>query len=77
MAVVAAAGEALRGDRSPLGPRGRLHHLEQREPHRLLQLGITVDLDVGAVPHVVEIRPLRCDETVPPERLAAASAAST
>ena len=67
MAVVAAAGEPLGGDRPPLGAGSGLHDLEEREAHRLLKLGIAVDLDVGAVPDVVEIRALRGQQAVPPD----------
>ena len=67
VAVVAAAGEPLGGDPPPLGAGSGLYDLEEREAHRLLKLGIAVELDVCAVPDVVEIRALRGQQAVPPD----------
>ena len=39
--------------------------MEEGEPDRLLELSVAVDLDVGAVPEVVEVRALVGDESVP------------
>src|SRR5207244_12124456 len=58
VAVVARAGETLGADRPALGSGARLEHLEEVEAHGLLQLGISLDLDVSAVPEVVEELPL-------------------
>ena len=63
--VVPGAGQPLRRDRPPLGPRAGLERVEEREAHRLLQLGVAFELDVGAVPELVEVRPLCGDEPVP------------
>ena len=58
VAVVAGAGQALRRDRAPLGPGARLEHVEEAEAHRLLELGVAVDLDVGPRPELVQVRAL-------------------
>ena len=50
VAVVAGAGQPLGGDRAALGARAGGQDLEQREAHRLLQLGIALELDVAASP---------------------------
>ena len=77
MPVVAAAGQPLGGYRALFGTGGGLDDLEEREPHRLLQLVVAVDLDVGAIPDVVEIVALLAAQAVPAVRFAADSAAST
>ena len=48
--VVAGPGQALRRDRALLGARAGLKRVEEREAHRLLQLGVALELDVGAIP---------------------------
>jgi len=53
----------------------RLEDVEEREAHRLLDLGIAVDLDVSAIPEVVQIGVLLLGQGVPAIRLAPASAA--
>ena len=63
--VVAGAGQALGRDRAPLGARTGLERVEEREAHGLLQLGVAVELDVGAVPELVEVGALPGDEPVP------------
>ena len=63
MTIVSAPGETLGGYRTVLRSGGRLNHLEDREPYRLLQLRITPDLDIGPVPHPVEERALTGEET--------------
>ena len=65
MAVVARPGQALGGDRALLAAGARLEDVEQREAHGLLQLGVAVDLDVGALPEVVEIGALLGEQAVP------------
>src|SRR5204862_3256640 len=65
VAVVAGAGQALRRDRALLGARARLQRVEEREPDRLLQLGVALELDVGTVPELVKVRPLVIEETLP------------
>ena len=72
--VVAGAGQALGGDRAPLGPGARLEDVEEREPHRLLELGVAFDLDVGALPEVVEVRALLGEQPVPAARVRLAPA---
>ena len=59
----------LAGIPAPLGAGSGLYDLEEREAHRLLKLGIAVELDVCAVPDVVEIRALRGQQAVPPVTL--------
>ena len=39
--------------------------MEEREADRLLQLGVALDLDVGALPEVVEVRALLGEQPVP------------
>ena len=53
--VVPRAGEALRRDRAPLRASCRLEDVKEREAHCLLELGVAVELDVGAVPEVVQV----------------------
>ena len=65
VAVVAAAGQPLRGDRPALGARSRLEHLEDGEAGRLLERGVAVELDVRAPPEVVEVLALRGEQPVP------------
>ena len=77
MPVVAGPGQSLRGDGPLLGAGACLKRVEQREPQRLLELGVAFDLDVGAIPEVVEIRALSCDEPVPAGVPRFASAATT
>ena len=64
MAVVAGAGQALGGDRAALGPRGGLEDVEEREPERLLDLRVAVELDVGQRPVAVEVLALGRREAV-------------
>ena len=63
--VVAGAGQPLGRDGAHLGPGPRLQDLEQREPHRLLDLRVTGDLHVGAGPEVVEEGPLLGEQLIP------------
>jgi hypothetical protein len=42
-----------------------VENVEEGEADRLLDLGITVDLDVGGRPEVVQVDALLCDEAVP------------
>ena len=65
MAVVARAGQALGRDRALLGAGARLQGVEEREADRLLQLGVALELDVGALPEVVEVRALVREQPVP------------
>ena len=65
MTVVAASGQSLGRNRPHLGSHGRLHHLEEREAHGLLQRRIAVKLDVRPLPHVVEIAVLRPPQAFP------------
>jgi hypothetical protein len=39
--------------------------VEEREADRLLQLGVALELDVGAVPELAEVRPLVVEEALP------------
>ncbi len=63
--VVSGPGQPLGRDRPALAPRARLQDVEQREPHRLLDLRVAVDLDVGRPPERVEVLALRVDQPVP------------
>ena len=63
--VVAGACQALGGDRAPLAARAGLQRVEEREAERLLQLGVAVQLDVGAVPEVVQVGALAGEQPLP------------
>jgi hypothetical protein len=63
--VVAGAGQPLRRDGAHLGAGARLQDLEQREPHRLLDLRVAGDLHVGAGPEGVEEGPLLGEQLIP------------
>ena len=65
VAVVAGPGQALGGDRALLGAGPGLERVEEREAHGLLELGVALELDVGAVPEVVEVRALAGEQAVP------------
>ena len=65
VAVVAGPGQALGRDGAPLAPRRGLENVEQREAQRLLDLGVAVELDVGAVPEGVQVLALGPGEPVP------------
>ena len=77
VAVVARSRQPLRRDRAQLGATARLQELEEREAQRLLQRGVALDLDVGGLPEVVEVLPLRAVQTSSqPVAFASASAAA-
>ena len=63
--VVPGAGEALRADRALLGPRAGLQRVEEREANRLLQLGVALELDIGAPPEIVQIGALGLEQPIP------------
>ena len=65
MPVIARAGQPLCRDRASFGAGTGLQEVKQRETHRLLHSGVTLDLDIGASPKIVEIRPLLGDQPVP------------
>ena len=65
MPVVARSRQPLGRDRPPLGPRARLQRVEQGEANGLLEIGVAVDLDVGAIPECVEVLALTRGEFVP------------
>jgi hypothetical protein len=65
VAVVARAGQALGGDRPPLGARPGLEDVEEAEAHGLLDLRVAVELDIGAGPELVEVVGLARDEPFP------------
>ena len=78
VAIVARAGQALGGNRALLGAGSRLKRVEEREAHGQLKLGVAVELDVRALPELVEVGALPGDESVPAGvALPAASAATT
>ena len=65
VAVVARAGQTLGADRALLGAGAGLERVEEREADCLLQLGVPVQLDIGARPEVVEVGALRFEQAVP------------
>ena len=62
VAVVAGTGQALGRDGPVLGSGPRLQHMEQSEPHRLLDFGVALGLHVGAGPELVEEGPLLVEQ---------------
>ena len=70
--VVAGPGQAFRRDRAVLAAGAGLQHVEQPEPHRLLDLGVPVDLHVGAVPKVLKVLALLGEQAIPARLLGAA-----
>ena len=58
VAVVARACKPLGADRALLRAGAGLERVEEREADCLLQLGVPVQLDVGALPEVVQVRAL-------------------
>ena len=65
MAVITRAGQPLRRDRALLTARPGLDGVEQREPERLLELSVPVDLDVRRRPESVEVLTLLVEEALP------------
>jgi hypothetical protein len=63
--VVARSGQPLGRHRPPLGAGAGLQDVEQPEAHGLLHDGVAVDLDVGAVPVVVEVGALAREQALP------------
>ena len=67
--VVPVPCQPLRRDRPVLGAGARLHDVEQAEPDCLLDLDVTVDFDVGALPERVQVLPLLLDQPFPAGQL--------
>ncbi len=65
VSVVPRPGEPLGGDGSLFGARSGLEHVEEGEPHGLLQLCVALELYVGASPEVVEVGALGSEKVVP------------
>src|SRR6266511_5959607 len=65
MAVVAGPGQALGADRALLCSRAGLEGVKEREPQRLLELDVAVDLHVRARPKLVEVSPLLGAQPLP------------
>src|SRR5205823_3135134 len=65
MPVIPRPRQALRGDRALLRARAGLKRVEEREAKRLLQLEVAVELDVGAIPEVIEVGALLLKEPLP------------
>ena len=65
VAVIAGAGQALGRRSRAAHPRARLQRVKEREAHRLLELGVTLELNVGTLPEVVEIFALAGEQPVP------------
>ena len=75
--VVARARQALCWDRAALASGARLERVEEREAHRLLELGVAFQLDVGALPEIVQVVALAGTRPSQPVSRAPASAAAT
>src|SRR5690606_7122728 len=65
VAVVATAGQALRCDGTSFGAYPGLEGVEEREPDRRLEVVVTLDLDVGHAPELVERAPLFDEQPFP------------
>ena len=65
VAVVTGPCQALGGDCAVLGAGSRLERVEEREAHGLLKLEVTLELDVGSIPEIVEVGALGRKEAVP------------
>ena len=65
MSVVAWPRQALGGDRPPLAAGARLKGVKEREADRLLELGVAVEFDVGAIPEVVQVAALAGEQPLP------------
>ena len=65
VAVVAGPGQPFCRNRPLLRARAGLQRVKEREPDGLLELGVSLELDVGGRPEVVEVRPLAFEEAVP------------
>src|SRR5262249_49600548 len=65
VAVVPGTRQPLRRDRALLRPRAGLQRVEDREAHGLLELGVALELHVGAAPELVEIRALPVEKALP------------
>ncbi len=63
--VIPGAGQALGRDRSLLAAGAGLQGVKEREADRLLQLGVALELDIGAGPEVVQIGTLVGQQAVP------------
>ena len=65
VAVVPRSGKPLGCDRTLLRASAGLEYVEERETDCLLKLGVPVELDVCAIPEVVEVLTLGGDEPLP------------
>src|SRR5690606_1470592 len=65
VAVVAGPRQALGRDHAALCARARLQDVEQAEPDGLLDLGVALDLDVRALPELVQELLLLAEQAVP------------
>ena len=63
--VVAWACQPFGRDRAPLRTRSRLQHVEEREACRLLDLWITLQLDIRTRPEVVQVGTLLSQQVLP------------
>ena len=66
MPVVARAGQALGGNGPLFAAGAGLQRVEEAEADGLLQLGVALDLDIGAMPEAVEVLALAGHQSVPP-----------
>ena len=64
MAVIARTGQPLGGDAPPFTALTRLQHMEEAEPHRLLDIGVTLDQHVGRLPELIEVVALLLQQTL-------------
>ena len=65
VSVVAWSRQALGRDRPLLRPCAGLDRVEQAEANCQLQLGVTIDLDVGAIPELFEVGALVGTQALP------------
>src|SRR5215217_6418004 len=65
VSVVTRTGQSLGGYRPPLRASTRLQGMEECEADRLLELGVSLKLHVGAIPEVLEVVTLGAYESLP------------
>src|SRR6185312_14272219 len=65
MAVIARTGQSFGRNRAMFRTRPGLEDMKKREAYRLLDLRVTLDLDVRAPPEVVQVGPLLGKQALP------------
>src|SRR5215831_12698567 len=63
--IVARSRQPFRRDRSALSTRARLQNVEEGKAYRLLNLRITIQLDIRTRPEVVQVGTLLAEQSLP------------